>query len=73
MIEILVLIAFAFMVLLVLVIQHILANLRLKRHQKEWNALKEMLIAFAPSISENELREAYLQYIESIECYYPRF
>lgn len=71
--QIVIILAFVLMGLVVIVIHSAIANFRLKRHQEEWDALKEMLIAFAPSISEDALLEAYVQYIESIECYYPRF
>ena len=48
-------------------------NFSVRKRQKEWDELKAMLVAFAPSITQDDLREAYINYIDSIECYYPRF
>ena len=58
---------------IIFIIDRITTNIHLKRHQKEWDELKAMLVAFAPSITQDDLREAYINYIDSIECYYPRF
>ena len=65
-------IAFIFLIAF-LVVNRILTCFRLKTHQMEWEEHKAMLKAFAPYITEDELREAYINFIDEIKCYYPRF
>ena len=55
------------------VMNRILTHFRLKNHQKEWDERIEMLTAFAPYITPDELRIAYVKFIDEIKCYYPRF
>ena len=55
------------------VVNRILTHFSLKSHQREWDEHKAMLKAFAPYITEDELREAYINFIDEIKCYYPRF
>ena len=64
--------AFIFLVVF-FVANQILTNFRLKAHQKEWDEIKAMLIAFAPHITQDELRETYVNFINEIQGYYPRF
>ena len=53
-----------------LIILHISNYFHLKNQQKEWDELKETLLAFAPYITEDELRAVYINFINQIKCYY---
>ena len=67
--------AFIFLIIFIVffIVSRILVKFYLKSHQREWYEQKAMLKAFAPYITEDELREAYINFIDEIKCYYPRF
>ena len=56
-----------------IIFSYALTRIYLKRAQREWDELKVTLKAFAPSITQDELREAYVNFIETVGYYYPRF
>ena len=67
--------AFIFLIVFIvfLIVSRILIKFYLKNHQREWDEHKAMLKAFAPYITQDELREAYINFIDEIKGYYPRF
>ena len=55
------------------IVNRALTYFRLKNCQKEWDELIEMLTAFAPYMTHDELKIAYVKLIDEIKCYYSRF
>ena len=49
----------------------ILDKIFLKKQQKEWDELKAALKVVAPHIAQEELREAFVNFVDHIEWYCP--
>ena len=59
----------AFIFLIIFIAICIVTSFHLKIRQKELNEFKEMLMAFAPHITQDELRETYINFIGEIKYY----
>ena len=60
----------AFIILIIFIIlNQISTHFYQKSRQKEWDEVKSMLIEFAPYITQDELRETYINYISEIKYY----
>lgn len=53
-------------------VSHCITIKKLKKHQKEWDSIRKMLIELFPNITQGDLCEYYLIYINSIDGYFPR-
>ncbi len=54
-------------------VDRIITNYYLKKHQKEWNLIKWGLKELKPNITEAELMDYYCIYLDEIKSYFPRF
>lgn len=70
---ILIMLGFAFIFLSIyFLISTFITKWKLKKHQKEWDLVKDQIIKIFPNTTTNDLWEYYELYINSIDGYYPR-
>lgn len=52
-------------------VSHFITQRKIKKHQKEWNLIRNLLIEIFPNITQNDIFEYYSIYLENLDGYYP--